>query len=366
LDLLLEVIDYIKIVIYLMEPYFPPYHILQEHHSCKNTYLLLLNGEASALTIRIDDSAVTISGSLPYLLHDNNFEYANHAEAINKLSHMLDLNLKKGIVEKFEYGATFEVPLPALEYLNNALHLNYSECERFKHRVRFRNVRGGGSILKLYDAGKNLRNKWSSRREETRKRLKATVFCKHKYYLKVEKKYKSHKSLFKQWGILEVSKLLDPSFLQNLQIDLLKTYQAVDKGIYVQYSDIKTHSFLLGALAAACKETGKHPKKMFSQQLNSHKDLNREAKKARMKLFNQWCKSIKADAKSPYDISSKLKAKLKTYLYWYEKGVVREPLPDSCKVCSEPIKGRKKEAKYCSSKCKNHFHNTLRSVKPLN
>ena len=356
-------IDFIKIVVDVNH-YIIPEGVLYEHPTLKNSYYIRNTYSFSKIVITITNSSVILFGCLTYFSNDNNFEYANHKIAIQNLSKLLNLDVSEGIVHIFEFGAVIKVPFPTKEYLNNAIHLKYHHREFYKNGIIFRNYNGGGTKIKIYDAAANVRNKWSSRMPKTRERLGALGISKTSYYLKFEINYKAVKGRFKEWGIVKVKKLLEPSFIQLLGKNLLKYYLGIEKLIQPSSSDDKTHTILLEALISACIENGSSPKERFKEQLDKRRHLSTNEKKARRKRYNNWMKSIQQDIDNPYDISMLLRLKLNTYLYCFQKGILREPPPKFCLACGEPIIDRKEQAKYCCNRCKNHFHSTLRKIKP--
>lgn len=170
---------------------------------------------------------ITIKGCITYFIQGHNFTYSTQdfANAIDCIGRKLNCNLWDAIVDEFEYGIIMEVPLKPKEYIQHhrekiseKLVLN----EKRKDKGTFRWWKDKEHSLKMYDAGKNAKKKFS---KEVRNKLQENGLNFDKNYIKWEVHYlKPHQSL-NNGAILKMEDLVSPIWEKKLKRDLLTQYQ---------------------------------------------------------------------------------------------------------------------------------------------
>ena len=177
-----------------------------------------------------NNGIVTFNGSIPYLLHNNNFEGMSLEEgrvAIHNLCNTTGLDFFSGDVKLFEYGIIVETPLPYGEY--NRHHIRLENMDRIPYKAKNRytglEFRNNVKKVKIYDAGQNVK--------KLSKKIRTSLIDRGMYnpmnnYLKVEMRYENPLKCF-DVASLKVYDLLDELFIGRCQDDLITTYSNIKK-----------------------------------------------------------------------------------------------------------------------------------------
>jgi hypothetical protein len=259
---------------------------------------------------------VSVKGSLPYWLNGHNYfsSLKDWKEGLDYMQGCLNINLFSGIVNCFEFGTIQEIPFPESAFLRNHIKIKGMEARQYQKG----NVITGKEFIspylkvKLYDAGRNFKNKLDKPIQEDLSRLYG--WDKGKHYIKLENHYRKPASCFQ--GNVYMNELLSSSFQSQLMNQLLSTYQKIMKTGNVHLperkGDINAGTLPLLILkelesiySFRTEDLLKAKLKEIPQDILSPAD-----RKARMKTIRDNLKKISIAGQSEYDITELLQAKI--------------------------------------------------------
>ena len=261
-------------------------------------------------------SEIRLKANFPYFWQGHNFTFnkTKLIESIQFTSEMLNSNFFEAEVKAFEYGTILETVYSPEEILSNHISYNGKPLQPYynKHKLTGKYFDNGTFVLKLYDAGRNMKNKLP---EAIRSNLSSLQgYDKHKHYLKVENHYKKPQVHFKQRGIY-VNELLSNSFMQSCKEDLINSYMNIMKTGIVKLPDNKKDLnvgtlpiIVLEELAAIYHFDTKD---LLLKRLKSipESKLSKDDKKARKRQLETNLNKIKFASQSDYDLTTLLKSK---------------------------------------------------------
>jgi len=265
------------------------------------------------------NNLLKVKGSLPYYWQKHNFSFDMDSlhDSIQDISERLKINLWEAELSKFEYGSIIEVLSKPNELIRHHIKSRGMQTRSINPDAKI--FEGIIQSIKLYDAGRNMKNKLD---KAIRSHLIHTYgYDPTKHYLKIENHYKKPYTVLNNGMRILVNDLLIPEFILKCKADLLYQYQNI----------IKTVSFLIPkdkkALSAgniillAFKEAeglfNINAEEMINSLLKSIPEeiLNQNDKKARKRQIREMLKKISNPgegilAGNEYDLYSILEAKL--------------------------------------------------------
>jgi len=265
------------------------------------------------------NNILKVKGSLPYYWqkHNYNFDRKDLQESIRDISARLKINLWEAELTKFEYGSIIEVQAKPEELIRHHIKIKGMQTRSINPDAKY--FEGIIQSLKLYDAGRNMKNKLD---KAIRSHLsQAYGYDQGKQYLKIENHYKRpYKALNSGIRIL-VNDLLIPEFYQKCKDDLLSQYRNIMKTESIPIPKDKKALSAGNVVLLAFKEAEAlfpvNAEEMINSLLKSIPEevLNQNDKKARKRAFKKMLKEISdpgggARLGNQYDLYSILEAKL--------------------------------------------------------
>jgi hypothetical protein len=313
-------IDYTEITKHLHKDN-PCFDHLQYEASYKSGWNKFLLKGCKEMEVWYNESnnLLKVKGSLPYYWQKHNFTFDREAlhESIQDISARLKINLWEAELSRFEYGSIIEVQAKPEELIRHHIKIKGMQTRSINPDVKI--FEGIIQSLKLYDAGRNMKNKLD---KAIRSHLsQACGYDQGKQYLKIENHYKKPYQALNSGIRILVNDLLIPEFYQKCKTDLLSQYRNI----------MKTETFLIPkdkkALSAgniillAFKETESLFNINAEERIKSllkaipEEILNQNDKKARKLQIRKMLKEISdpgggIQAGSEHDLYSILEAKL--------------------------------------------------------
>lgn len=259
---------------------------------------------------------IRIDGSIPYYWQGNNylFNNADFLEAINHIKTLLHVDLWKSALNAFEYGLIMPIDIKPKEYIlhhsaRNQEHL--TQEEKAKDKGNFRWWRDKNVSLKMYDAGKNIKNKQSFDRQKS---LKDIGWNPDGDFLKFEAHYLKPESLNKGKSLL-LCDLMNPNWQDIIKEDLYIQYKRLIPMKNLQFpkdkKDLSTADIVVLSLSEQSINQGmqlEEVKKMLYAKVNSvpNEVLSKSDKDARKRQIKQLIGKIQEAPESKWDLSKKI------------------------------------------------------------
>lgn len=259
---------------------------------------------------------IKIKGSLPYWINGQNYYSSpqDWNESLAYLQGCLELNLYSGLIECFEYGTIQEIQASPASFLQHHIRITGKESKEYRKGNVITGKEFHSTImkLKLYDVGRNIKNKLDKPIQEEISRLYG--WDKAKHYIKIESHYKKPEAYFR--GNVYLADLLSDQFQYQLQNELLKQYQSIMKTgtalIPEKKADINSGTLPLLILKELeeiypfkTEELLKAKLKEIPEEILSSAD-----RKARLRTLRENLKKISTGKKSEYDISELIQSKI--------------------------------------------------------
>lgn len=172
-----------------------------------------------------ESGGLRIKGSLPYFIQGHNFSFSREGfvECVEVLQNLLGVGLWDAEVAEFEYGTIFPVEVqPSLlirnHYAPSGSHL--VQDEKGKDKGSFRWWTDSDKVLKMYDAGKNVKQKL---RPKERDVLAGCGYNPDKNYIKFEVHYKKPERITGR--VITLEDLQSTEFVKILNNDIVRKYQ---------------------------------------------------------------------------------------------------------------------------------------------
>ena len=278
---------------------------------CKN--MEIWHNEPAAL--------IRIKGSLAYFFQGHNFSFTNRqfVEAMNYINDILRLNNFDALVDLFEFGQILEVEDLPRNFIQNHRERPKSgllQYENPKDRGNFKRWESPEIRLKMYNAGKNIKQKQGLEMQEL---IRAEGWNPKGNYLKWEAHYKKPEALLNKGRGMMLADLVNPNFNKIFQTNLYNQYSRLMPMGKIKLPDNKknltTSDLLMIVLADANLNEGntlQEVKNLLFDRINAiSEDVLTEAdKKARKRQISALLGKIKTTQKSKWDLSDKLKAAL--------------------------------------------------------
>jgi len=313
-------IDYAEIIKHLHKdiPCFDHLQYEASYSSGWNKYLLKGCREMEVWHNE-SNNLLKVKGSLPYYWQKHNFTFDRDSlqDSIQDISERLKLNLWESELSKFEFGSIIEVGAKPDELIRHHVKIKGMQTRSINPDVKV--FDGVIQSLKLYDAGRNMKNKL-----DKAIRIHLSKVCGYdqgKQYLKIENHYKKpYKALNSGIRIL-VNDLLIPEFLQKCKADLLSQYRNIMKTenllIPKDKKALSAGNIILLAFKEAEGLFNLNAEEMINSLLKAIPEeiLNRNDKKARKRQIREMLKKISDSdggirAGNEYDLYSILEEKL--------------------------------------------------------
>jgi len=275
---------------------------------------------------------IKIKGSIPYFINGHNYfsSLNDWKEGLDYIQGSLGLNLYSGWIECFEFGTIQEIPFPPASFLQNHIKISGMEAKEFRKG----NILTGKEFLspsirlKIYDAGRNFKNKLDKGIQEEISRLYG--WEREKHYIKIESHYRKPEAHFR--GNVYLASLLSEEFQRQLQINLLNQYQRIMKTgkaiIPERKADINAGTLPLIILKELEGIHNFKTEELLKALLKEIPEgiLSPADKKARQRILKENLKKIRTSGESEFDISNLIKAKINeaekssTPFLWEGKG----------------------------------------------
>ncbi len=171
----------------------------------------------------------TLEGSMPFFWQGHNFSFSNAIllDAIDYVSEILCLDLMQAEVKTFEFGIVAEINLPASYLLKSHFKLNgYSlnSWQTKKGELTGIEFKGPTNRLKMYD----VEYRFKQLKIQKSFLSKITGFDLERNYLRIENHvFKPDRYL--QVRALSLKEYCSDSMQDRLKIELMETYQAIEK-----------------------------------------------------------------------------------------------------------------------------------------
>ena len=264
---------------------------------------------------------IRIKGSLAYFFQGHNFSFTNRqfVDAVNYINDILHLNCYDSLVDLFEYGQIMKVEdLPRNFILNHREKPNSGlmQYEDPKDRGNFRRWEDPGIRLKMYNAGKNIKQKQDLNMQEL---IQAGGWNPEGNYLKFEAHYKKPEALLNKGRGIMLADLVNPNFNKIFRADLYNQYNRLMPMGKIRFpnnkKDLSTSDLLMLTLAETNLNEGntlQEVKKLLYDRVNaiSEEVLTDADKKARKRQISVLLGKIQTTPESRWDLSDKLKAAL--------------------------------------------------------
>lgn len=263
-----------------------------------NAVEVWLNHEAGKMKVK---------GSIPYFIAGQNFKssHSDFKEGINHLSEVLEMDLQKAEMKAFEYGTTLEIPFPVKQVFLSHLKIQGMKARAFDNGIYFEDR---ALRVKLYDAGKNLKDKLS---RDDRARLTSDFgYSPFHNYLKIENHYKRPAVCFKK-SFISLGELLKPEFQTICKNDLVTKYRSIMKAKSIELRNKKQLTSSTIPLIILKEYESLLPCKaedLIKQKIKAipAEILTKEDKKSRKRQIGYNWKKITSASPCKYDVSELL------------------------------------------------------------
>ncbi|MFQ9314808.1 hypothetical protein [Dysgonomonas mossii] len=260
---------------------------------------------------------IEIWGNPLYFQQGHNFtaDMKTFQEAIKSIERIIEVDLQEATVTQIEYGKTFEVALKPPFYIgghfgNDSLSMWEKDCDR--GAIRYFDDSREKVYLKLYDVGKNIKDK---HKQSTRHLVKEAGWKENHNYIRFEVVYKSPELLNNKRPLL-YKDLFSNRMLDVFNEDLYCQYSRITKkqslDIPKTKKELGTGSIILRVLAESLLGQGGNLEKTLFTKINSFPDtlLSPVDKSARKRAIKALLKGLKTSIISTFDLSSKLERSL--------------------------------------------------------
>ena len=255
-----------------------------------------------------------------YYWQGHNFTYSPAAfiEAINHIGSLLHVDLWDSIVKVFEYGVIIPVEYKPRDYIRNHKAKPTEKLDQYtngKDKGNFSSWKDSNVLLKMYDAGRNIKMKQGMSRQEI---IQEEGWEPQGYYLKWEAHYLKPSVLNHGDGVL-LANLVNPDWQDIFKEDLYDQYQRLIPMANVieptNKADLSTPAIIALALVEDSLNESKtlgEVKKMLYQRINAFPDdvLSKSDKDSRKRQINAILGRMKEAGTSKWDLSQQLTAAL--------------------------------------------------------
>lgn len=262
---------------------------------------------------------IRINGSLPYFLKGHNFSYSRDefVETIDVLQSLLGVGLWDSFVDSFEYGVIIPVQHNPSLYIKNHTALTKSrlnENSRGKDNGAGKWWDNPNVLLKMYDAGKNIKMKQGMKERQV---IEESGYNPNQHYLKFEVHYKRKMYLLNDGKGVVLEKLQMPSFIEHLNCELIQKYELLKPmADIIQPTDKKDYSALdvvLGEYVKILNDNGKtiqDAKKQIYSAINLAGCLNKPDKDSRKQTIKKAFDKMRESEQSQWNVKKQLECGL--------------------------------------------------------
>ena len=260
-----------------------------------------------------NSNLLRLEGSIMYFWQGHNFTYStkNFYKAIEHINTITQTDFWDSKVEIFEFGIIMRVDDKPKEYIKNhevAPKEKLTMEEKSKDKGHFRWYEGSNVILKMYDAGRNIKYKQGMTK---RKVIEEAGWNPKDNFLKFEVKYKKPEIL-NEGNPLLLSDLVSPEFIDLLKGDLHLQYQRLSpvKSINrtLEKSNLSTSDILIFHIAKKYGSSILKTQKSLYEEVNSipKNILNKSDKDSRKRQIKNLCMKLTEDNTSKWDLSERI------------------------------------------------------------
>lgn len=305
--------DYITIVKYMGKDS-PILDNCQRNARHKCYELKSCNGHSLFVDWNEKNRELTINGSFPYFWRGHNFTYnlEDLVATIGNVQELLCCDLMNARVTRFEFGVIVEVEKKAMDYILNHKPRRKPIGENRKGACMIWNL--GAVDLKMYDEGRNIRNK-----QKTREGIYNAIrsgWNPQRNYVKFEVRFKNPK-LLKHGEYVLLKDLFNEAFFNHIKEVVLSQYQllAPTKGVSsatnkkaLTTADILARTFIEATISEQNK-TKEDAKKSVYRNINNYPDsvLSKADKDYRKRKVRETFKKIDEVPESEWNLDAKIR-----------------------------------------------------------
>lgn len=312
-------IDYLSATLYYSDKDNPNMGFCHKEALYKSGWQSYSLPGVSIITVMINPYLKTLrlKGSLLYYAQGYNFVGSNNTiiEAVDVIGKQLGISLWKADIDNVEYGKIIEVEDNPKEYIMNHREKKGSGLvmnENPKDKGCFRWWDDKMLVIKMYDAGKNIKQKCS---KEIQSYIEKEGWDPGKHYLKFEVKYKKPHVMFNSGGAIRLGDIVTPRFEKMFNDDLMNQYSRLEPKrdiVAGSKKELNTASITVRTLIDEMCSKGKtlqEVQKRLYKEIDcvSEEVLSIADKKARKRGIKRLFDSLELEGKSRWDISEKLK-----------------------------------------------------------
>lgn len=320
---LCSMIDYIKAIKTYSDKDTINWHHLQHkttYHDSGWSMYSLKGCKDLDVEIHSANKWLRIKGSIAYYWQGHNYQFskADFRVAMNHIGRLIGVDMWNAEVILFEYGVIMPVEKKPKDYIHNHSALPKEKLlmkEKPEDKGTFRRWDDKCVTLKMYDAGKNIKQKQGKPMMEI---LSELGWCYDDYYLKFESRYLKPKYLNKGKG-LELGDLVNSDWDDVFKEDLYIQYKRLFPMRSIIYpknkKDLCTADILALSYAEEVMKGGTTIdglRKVLYARINAIpvEILSKQDKDARKRQIKALLGKLKESEMSEWDLSEKIQQAL--------------------------------------------------------
>ena len=204
--------------------------LVNENFKYNRTYYAIDGCEEMQIIMVHSTGDIRLKGSVPYFFQGNNFTFdrKKFVQAIDYINKLTNIDFWLSDIDEFEYGVIMEVPTMPRNYI---IHHTAKRGEKLvqnekgKDKGKFRWWEDKTKVLKLYDAGRNIKTKQSENRKQV---IRNAGWNDDKEYIKFEIHYKKPHLCLNNGRAMKLYCLANPTWEDKLKEDLFVEYQRLN------------------------------------------------------------------------------------------------------------------------------------------
>lgn len=311
-------IDYISTTIFGCKGTINFSHLQLENQSSKyNSETYAVKGcEDMKIVFLHNTGGVRLKGSVPYFFQGNNytFDKTKFVQTIEYINQLTNLDFWQSDIDEFEYGVIMEVPIKPKEYIthhSSKPNEGLNQDEKSRDRGRFRWWKDKNVILKMYDAGYNIKTKQTASRKQI---LRQAGWNEEKEYIKFEVHYIKPHIILNKGQNMKLWLLANSDWEITIKSDLLKQYQRLipNKAIELpndkkDFHTLNVYAHTITTLALNMGYSFDNVKKLLYQTVNNASEILSKSDKDARKLEIKKIQSLlEQQPTSQWDLTNRI------------------------------------------------------------
>lgn len=293
-------------------------HLQLENQSSKyNSETYAVKGcEDMKIVFLHNTGGVRLKGSVPYFFQGNNytFDKTKFVQTIEYINQLTNLDFWQSDIDEFEYGVIMEVPIKPKEYIthhSSKPNEGLNQDEKSRDRGRFRWWKDKNVILKMYDAGYNIKTKQTASRKQI---LRQAGWNEEKEYIKFEVHYIKPHIILNKGQNMKLWLLANSDWEITIKSDLLKQYQRLipNKAIELpndkkDFHTLNVYAHTITTLALNMGYSFDNVKKLLYQTVNNASEILSKSDKDARKLEIKKIQSLlEQQPTSQWDLTNRI------------------------------------------------------------